>query len=206
MRVRLPILLYLALAILLPGLRATSVVPPSFSELVQDADAIYRGRVAAVQARRSPRPDGGSVINTFVTLTVERVLKGPAQTEVTLEFLGGTVGDETLEVSGMPKFSVGAEEYVFVQKNGVQFCPLVAFTHGRYRIRRDETAARDFIARDNGDPLTETAQVQQPMTPLPAPVRAASMAEAVSRALTPASFETRIAAEVERTASPARNN
>ena len=95
MQFRLRILLVLALAMLAPVVRATSVVPPSFPELVKGADAIYRGSVTAVEARRVERPDGGSMIKTYVTVTIERALKGPERSEVTLEFLGGTVGDES---------------------------------------------------------------------------------------------------------------
>ena len=94
-------LTFLTIALLAaPGLRATSVVPPSFPELVAEADGIYRGRVTSIQARRVPLPEGdGSVIKTFVTFAVERALKGAEQTQLTLEFLGGTVGDETITVS-----------------------------------------------------------------------------------------------------------
>ena len=183
---------------LIPAVRATSVVPPSFPELVAEADAIYRGRVTSVQARRVDRPDGeGSLIKTFVTLTVERVLKGPERSEVTLEFLGGTVGQETMSVSGMPKFNLGAREIVFVQKNGQQFCPLVGLMHGRYRVMRDEATSREHIARDNGVPLTDTSEVELPITALPGPVRAASAANS-SNALTPAAFESSIATELQR--------
>lgn len=195
MPIRLPFLLLGALALLVPALRATSVVPPTFPELVNEADAIYRGRVTAVEARRVARADGnGDVIKTFVTVAVDKVLKGAAQKDVTLEFLGGTVGDETLTVSGMPKFTVGAQEFVFVQKNGLQFCPLVAVMHGRYKVLRDEAAAREFVARDNGVPLTDVAEVQLPLNQMPAGIRAA----AVARALTPAAFETSIVSEVQR--------
>lgn len=195
MRLRLSAFLVLVLA---PFAAATSVVPPTFAELVQEADAIYRGQVTAVQARRVPLPDGSSVIKTFVTLAVERVLKGVERSDITLEFLGGTIGDESLTVSGMPKFNLGAREIVFVQKNGVQFCPLVALMHGRYRILRDEATAREHVARDNGAPLTSTAEVELPLTTLPGPVRAASTASAREQALTPAAFETSIRAEVGR--------
>jgi hypothetical protein len=188
----------LLLLMLAPSLRATSVVPPSFPELVAEADAIYRGQVTAVKARRVDRTDGeGSVIKTFVTFAVERVLKGPEEKEVTLEFLGGTIGDESMIVTGMPKFNVGARDIVFVQKNGVQFCPLVALMHGRYRVLRDEATAKEHIARDNGVPLTSTAEVELPITTLPTPVRAASGASAAERALTPDAFEASIAAEVQ---------
>lgn len=204
---RLRLLLVLLVFALAPGVRATTVVPPSFPELVGEADAIYRGRVTSVQARRVERTDGeGSVIKTFVTLAVERVLKGPERTEVTLEFLGGTVGDETLSVSGMPKFNLGAREIVFVQKNGVQFCPLVGLMHGRYRILRDEATAREHIARDNGVPLTDTTEVELPITTVPEPVRAASAASASERALTPEAFEASIATEVQRPTPRPRSN
>src|SRR5688572_16611277 len=197
-------LLLLALA---PFVHATSVVPPSFPELVGEADAIYRGRVSAIQAKRVELPNGeGSVIKTFVTLVVERVLKGPEREEVTLEFLGGTVGDESITVSGMPKFNLGAKEIVFVQKNGQQFCPLVGLMHGRYRVLRDEATAREHIARDNGVPLTDTSEVELPITTLPGPVRAASAASASANALTPAAFESSITTEVQRPTPRPRSN
>lgn len=184
-------------------LRATTVVPPSFGELVADADAIYRGTVTAVASRHAPRPDGqGVVIKTFVTVRIEKVLKGPERPEVTLEFLGGTVGDESLVVQGMPKFTVGDREFVFVQRNGIQFCPLVAMAHGRYRQLRDTATGREYVARDNRLPLTDTAEVALPLTTLPGPVRAAAAATAAAEAFSPAAFESRIAAELARPAAP----
>ncbi|MGH7945022.1 MAG: hypothetical protein ACREF9_08450 [Opitutaceae bacterium] len=200
-------MLLAALLALVPAVHGTSVIPPSFPELVAEADAIYRGRVTSVQARRVERVDGeGSVIKTFVTVAVERALKGPEEAQVTLEFLGGTVGDETMTVTGMPKFNVGAREIVFVQKNGVQFCPLVALMHGRYRVVRDETTAREHIARDNGAPLTNTSDVELPIATLPEPVRAASAASGSALALTPEAFESRIASEVQRPTPRPRTN
>src|SRR5687768_1244956 len=94
---RFQLTLLVCLLSLAPIAHATTVVPPSFPELVAEADGIYRGRVTSIQARRVPLPEGdGSVIKTFVTFTVERVLKGPEQAQLTLEFLGGTIGDETV--------------------------------------------------------------------------------------------------------------
>jgi hypothetical protein len=197
-----PFRLALLLLVLATGslLRATTVVAPTFAELVSEADTIFRGKVTAVQARRVAATDaGGPLIKTFVTFIVERVLKGTAPQEVTLEFLGGTVGADSLVVTGMPKFSPGAREIVFVQRNGVQFCPLVAMRHGRYRILRDEAAAREVMARDNGLPLTDPAEVLLPLDGLPVPVRAANASSAAARALGPAEFEAAITAEAGRT-------
>lgn len=198
--------LILALAALPLALRATSVVPPTFPELVREAEAIYRGQVTAVEARRLTRPDGSTVIKTFVTLAIDRVLKGGAPTEVTLEFLGGKVGEESLVIAGMPAFALGQREFVFVQKNGRQFCPLVGLMHGRYRILRDASGTQEFVARDNGAPLTDLAQIALPQAVLPPTVRAASAAAAAAGALSPAAFEASIAAEVQRPTPRARPN
>jgi hypothetical protein len=204
MRLRISLLLLVLLA---PAARATSVVPPSFAELVGEADAIYRGRVTAVASRRVEGTDGqGSMIKTFVTLAVERVLKGTEKTEITLEFLGGSVGTESVTVSGMPKFAVGDREIVFVQKNGVQFCPLVALMHGRYRVLKDESTAREIVARDNGLPLTDANEVETPMVNLPESVRAATAASTRARALSPSVFEASITSEVLRPTPRARTN
>lgn len=195
-----------ALALLAPTLRATTVIPPSFPELVEKAEAIYRGRVTAVEARYVDRPDGSRVIKTFVTVAIDKVLKGTAQSTITLEFLGGRIGDDSLLITGMPKFTVGAEEFVFVQRNGVQFCPLVAVMHGRYRVLHDAAQGRDYVARDNRLPLTDLAEVGLPMTELPAQIRAATAASSAARALTPAAFEAGIASEVQRAVLRARQN
>jgi hypothetical protein len=204
MRIRVSFLL---LAFLLPFARATSVVPPSFAELVGDAEAIYRGRITAVESRWVAQAEGqGNVIKTFVTLAVERALKGTDQKEVTLEFLGGTVGGESMSVSGMPKFKVGDREIVFVQKNGIQFCPLVALMHGRYRVLKDDATAREHVARDDGLPLTAVNDVETPMVTLPDSVRAAAAASARARALTPDAFEASITSEIQRPTPRVRTN
>lgn len=207
MPIRLPVLFLTVLAILLPAAHATTVVPPSFPELVGRADAIYRGHVTAVESRKVDRPDGaGTVIKTFVTFAVDKVLKGAAQNEVTLEFLGGKVDGESLSVSGMPKFAVGMQDYVFVEGNGRQFCPLVAVMHGRYKIMKDAGDAHEFIARDNGTPLADVSQVELPMSQLPAQVAAATVSSARAAALTPAAFESSIRSEVQTPTLRARLN
>src|SRR5262245_3348534 len=76
---RIPFLLSILFTLLTLDARATTVVPPSFPELVGQAEAIYRGQVKNVESRRVARADGGTVIKTFVTFAIERTLKGQAQ-------------------------------------------------------------------------------------------------------------------------------
>ncbi len=193
--------LFVSLACALVSIvRATSVVPPDFPALVAEADAIYRGRVTAVDARRVERAGGGPVIKTFVTIAVQRTMKGAEQKEVILEFLGGTIGEETLEVSGVPKFNVGQRGVFFVQRNGHQFCPLVRVGHGRYRIAQDTASPKEYVERENGVPLNDVSEVALPIAETP---RSGAMRRDVSRALTTDDFETKIMNEVRRP-SPSR--
>lgn len=172
---------------------ATSVMPPSFSELVAEADTIARGTVTAVDARWVD-VDSRHVIKTYVTFAVEKALKGTPANVVTLEFLGGTVGPETLRVSGMPQFAVGDREILFISGNGVRFCPLVRMMHGRYRVRDDAATNRSYIARDDNTPLTSTDDVHLPVAEHASARTMASAASAMSRD----DFENQVTAEIVR--------
>ena len=96
-------------------------------------------------------------------LQLEAVV-GATPALLTLEFLGGTVGELTMDVDGIPSFATGRTEILFVQNNGRQICPLVGMAHGRYKIERDATTGVDLVKRDNGAALTNVAQVALPLT------------------------------------------
>ena len=174
--------------------RAMSVVPPTFDELVGEADTVIRGQVTSVRSAYD-EASPGRPIRTYVSFRVERTLKGaPTATDtLTLVLLGGTVGAETLEVAGMPTFRVGDREIVFVANNGRTYCPLIAAGHGRYRVLHDPATDRDYIARENRLPLESTEEVSLPLEMSAAAARLKSPA----RALTPAAFES----SVEKTAA-----
>jgi hypothetical protein len=171
--------------------RATSVVAPSFSELVAEAQVIVRAKVREVRCAWVDSPQG-RVIKTYVTLDVLKRLKGEATDELTLQFLGGEIDGESMRVSGMPRFVVGRTEVVFVSGNGRRFCPLVAMMHGRYRVQTDATSRREYVARDDGVPLESEHDVQLPQ----GGNGVANRLKSVSAAITPEVFEQKIAAEV----------
>ena len=183
----------LAAALLTLSGRAMSVVVPSFPELVATADTIIRGEVTEVRSAAVATAQG-QAIKTFVTLRVERALKGSVGDTFTLELLGGTVGTRTLRVPGMPVFKVGQRGVVFISENGQVLCPLVSAGYGRFQVRHDAAVERDYVVRDNGTPLAALADVAQPMAEVPPTAGAA----AAARALSLADFETQIAAQVQR--------
>jgi len=149
---------YLAFgACLLLGLsatRATTVVPPTFDELVGKAELIFQGSVTSV---RSQWVGEGAQrhIASYVTFAVEDAVKGNPGASYTLQMLGGTVDGETMEVSESPKFVVGDRDILFVEHNGQQFVPLVGIMHGRFKIQREAQTGREIVATNEGDRITD---------------------------------------------------
>ncbi len=121
---------------------ATTVEAVTFEELVKSAERIFVGEVVAVESFRSDIGRGPR-IRTRVTFSIADAIRSRGVVSV-LEFLGGTVGDLTQEVAGMPHFVVG-EHYVVFARGGERWVnPVVGFTQGLLRVSR---GARDRTAR-----------------------------------------------------------
>jgi hypothetical protein len=150
-----------ALTLAAPAIRATSVVPPTFPNLVNQSDYIVRGVVKSVSSELIEDAQGRRIM-THVEIEVRQVIAGTPPQPLVLDMLGGTVGKQTMTVHGAPKFVVGDEDILFIQGNGKNFSPLVAMMHGRYPILADQ-AGRPFVARSNGAPLYSENDVSQPL-------------------------------------------
>jgi len=148
----------------LPAARATTVIAPTFDELVSQAELIFQGSVTNVRSQWVGE-DAQRHIASFVTFKVEEALKGQPGTSYTIQMLGGTVNGETLEVSDAPKFAVGDRDILFVEHNGEQFIPLVGIMHGRFRIQREAQTGGDVVATNEGDKLTDPGQLGKKETP-----------------------------------------
>lgn len=138
--------------------KATTVIPPTFEEMTDRAEVIFVGKVVSV---RSEWRGVGTrrAIFTLVEFEKSETLKGDAKSSITLQFLGGTVGEETLQVGGVPKFTVGDRELLFVAKNGVQVCPIVGVFHGKFGVRKDQRSGRDVLVRHDGKELRDVAEI-----------------------------------------------
>jgi hypothetical protein len=136
---------------------ATTVIPPSFDELVSRAEMIFQGSVTDVRSEWTGEGAQRHIMS-YVTLKVEDAIKGNPGSTVTLRMLGGTVGGETMEVSDAPKFKVGDRDILFVENNGTQFVPLVGIMHGRFRVGKDATG-QDAVFTNDGSPLSDFTQL-----------------------------------------------
>ncbi len=136
---------------------ATTVIPPTFDELVSRAEVIFEGEVTNVQSQWIGEGSEHRIV-TFVTFKVDDTLKGGPGTSYSIRMLGGTVDGRTMEVSDAPKFKMGDHDILFVENNGHQFIPLVGVQHGRFRVQKDQ-AGRDTVMTGEGHPLADVAQL-----------------------------------------------
>lgn len=151
-------LVAISLVIIKPAF-ATTVIPPTFDELVAQAQSIVDAEVTGKHCEFTP-VENGSVIHTYVTFKVLTTIKGDASETVELRLLGGTIGNEGMKVEGVPEFEIGDRDLLFIENNGTQFCPLVAVMHGRYPIVTRESDGVEIVLRSNGTPLSAPEQVQ----------------------------------------------
>lgn len=143
--------------------QGVEVRPPPFPELVKVADYIVRAKVVAKESTwegTEPRRQ----IFTHFTLEVLETLAGEPPEPLVLKALGGEIGEDSMRIEGVTELQVGQEYVLFVRGNGRQFYPLVALMHGMYPVIRDEAADVAVVARANGAPLRNTAEVAAPLT------------------------------------------
>jgi hypothetical protein len=136
----------------------TTVVPPTFEQLVSQAEVIFQGAVSDVRSEWAGA-GGQRHIVTYVTFRVEEGFKGNAGATYSIRLLGGTVNGETMEVTGTPKFNVGDRDILFVENNGSQFVPLVGISYGRFRVQREQTTGHDVVMTNDRKPLSDVSQL-----------------------------------------------
>lgn len=160
---------------------STTVIPPTFETLVARAGTIFVGDVMDVRGEWESTPEGRSII-TLVTFRVSDVWKGTVGPVTQLEFLGGTIGEVSMVVAGMPTFSLGQRDVLFVGTTARAISPLVGFMHGRMRVERDGSGV-ERVRTFDGQPLGNIAQIgpQRQAANLAgiAPMRLSELASAV---------------------------
>jgi hypothetical protein len=104
----------------------------------------------AVTARRSYVDPRTNLIVTDHTIRVARCFKRGAacQPTVTLQTLGGEVGDRGVHVEGMPRLAVGQQVILFGRRAGARLLP-VGLSLGVYKLNvKTQQAVRDLRGLD----------------------------------------------------------
>ena len=166
---------------------ATTVIPPSFDQLVHQAELIFQGTVTDVHAQWVGE-GAQRHIESYITFKIEEAVKGKPGQTYTMRMFGGTVGDQGMAVGDAPKFVVGDRDILFVENNGTQVIPLVGIMYGRFHVKRDDTGG-EVVTQNEGQPVKSVAQLSRDMD---APVE-----QTAAPAMTAAAFKAAIRSALE---------
>src|ERR1700682_3229430 len=95
------LLLTAALIVAVRTAQATTVIPPTFDDLVGQAEVIFQGNVTDVKSQWVGEGAQRHIVS-YVTFKVDETLKGAAGQSYTISMFGGTVGEETMGISDAP--------------------------------------------------------------------------------------------------------
>lgn len=114
--------------------QAVTVAPLSFEELVRLSSSVVYARVIDVRGQWT---DDRQSIDSLVTVTVIKGLKGAPAAELTLTVPGGQVGRYLNLMPGAPSFGRGDLVVLFLTARGPRLPVTTGFTQGIYRVVRD---------------------------------------------------------------------
>ena len=130
---------------------ATTVERLTLDDLVKKANRIVVGRVNGARTYWA-----GNIILTSYTIDVQETIKGQSSHNIEVTTIGGTIGDLTLHVAGMPSFRDGEDAVVFVENTG-SVSTVVGLSQGKFAVRNGEVAnsvgGLEFTGRGAGAPL-----------------------------------------------------
>ena len=123
--------LLLALFFAVPPALAAVAVPATVEGLASASDAVVRGRVDRVYARRSA---DGRLVVTYAEIVTAGAWRGSPPARVTVVTPGGVVGDFGQRVDGMAGFRAGEEVVVFVARAGAGTWQVTGAAQGKFRV------------------------------------------------------------------------
>jgi hypothetical protein len=151
----LPVAAWLALALLSAHVaRATTIERMSLAKMAQAAPLIVRARCAGI----SVAFDAGEIW-TFTSFRIEETWRGDAPLQITVRLLGGTMGNVTSHVSGVPQFRSGEDVILFLQPAKRGDFSVVSWEQGTFRVTRDAAGTESYVTQDTAsfatfDPAT----------------------------------------------------
>ena len=121
---------------------ATTVIPLSFEQLVNESQAVVYGRVSDVRAQWTA---DRRFIESVVTVEVLRGMKGSARESIAFTVPGGQVGRYLNVIPGAPTFVAGDLAVFFLTAQGPRLPVTTGLTQGIYRVRRDASSGEMLV-------------------------------------------------------------
>ena len=139
---------------------ATTLASLSLDQLADAADTIVRGTVTEVWTE----PDDAGLIWTLAQVEVAAVFKGADRAVLVVSQPGGTWGDRQTHVSGVARFSVGEDAWLFAEQRGEDRVVLVGMFQGKFNTIMDPYAQAPIVTRF---PVSAATHFDHRFIPLP---------------------------------------
>jgi len=131
----------IALWLVVPAF-ATTVIPLSFEQLVNESSAVVYGRVSDV---RSQWTADRRFIESVVSIDVIKGMKGSAGDTLAFTVPGGQVGRYLNVIPGAPVFAAGDLAVFFLTAHGPRLPVTTGLTQGVYRVQRDASSGAMLV-------------------------------------------------------------
>jgi hypothetical protein len=129
---------------------ATTVLPLSFEQLVNESSSVVYGRVTDV---RSQWTADRRFIESVVSIEILKGMKGSARETMAFTVPGGQVGRYLNVIPGAPTFTAGDVAVFFLTAQGPRLPVTTGLTQGIYRVQRDAQSGQMLVM----PPVLETA-------------------------------------------------
>lgn len=122
------------------------------NEMAQSSQFVFEGKVLAIEARKG----GNNRIYTYVTFAIQDIMKGQhIAKNITLRFLGGTVGDLAMVISDMEIPEKGEHGIYFVESlKRNQVNPLYGWQQGHFLVESDKITGAERVLTNDKQPVT----------------------------------------------------
>lgn len=125
------------------------------AKMARTAQAIVRAKCVA----NSARWEGGEIW-TVTDFESEENWKGFPPSRLSVRLLGGSVGDITSTVSGVPRFRVGEDAVLFLELTKFGDYSVESWMQGTFRVSRDARTGGAIVTQDTAgfpafDPLSK---------------------------------------------------
>jgi hypothetical protein len=127
-----------------PSAEASRLIPRTLPELTAGSDLIFVGCCEAATPHWNA---DRSLILTGYRFRVLRAIKGSPGATITLDELGGVVNGVGMDVSGVPRYSVGEEALIFVHRTELGRWETYGALQGKFRVERD-AQGRPWVQSD----------------------------------------------------------
>ena len=127
---------------------ATTLARMSVAQMGRAATLVVRARCVSSIARWDH-----DEIWTFTSFAVTDTWKGNAADEIMVRTLGGSAGNVTSHVAGVPVFRPGEEVVLFLEPSPAGGLAVVSWQQGTFRVHRDARTGLDHATQDLSAPV-----------------------------------------------------